>query len=135
MVLTDGSFHTVDSSDMAFQQAARLAMTEALPRCAPVLLEPVMALAILVPSEATAKVNVIVSSRRGQILGFDAREGWPGWDRVEVQIPEAEIADLVVELRSVTAGVGTFEAAFHHLAELSGREADQVTGTRQRARA
>ncbi|MEP9375654.1 elongation factor G [Aquabacter sp. CN5-332] len=133
VTLTDGSYHSVDSSDMAFQQAARIAMAEALPRCAPVLLEPVLAISIAAPSEATAKVNAIVSSRRGQILGFNGREGWTGWDVVEALIPEAEMADLIIELRSVTAGVGTFDASFHHLAELVGREAEQVVAARQQA--
>ena len=77
-----------------------------------------MAVEIAVPSDATAKINGIISSRRGQILGFDARPGWPGWDLVQAQIPEAEIQNLIVELRSATAGVGTFSAKFDHLAEL-----------------
>lgn len=126
VTLTDGSFHTVDSSDMAFRQAGRLAMSEGMPKCQPVLLEPVMAVEIAVPSEATARVNGMISQRRGQILGFDAREGWPGWDVVSAHIPEAEIEDLIVELRSATAGVGTYTARFDHLAELTGRLADQV---------
>ena len=79
-----------------------------------------------VPSEATAKVNTIVSQRRGQLLGFDARPGWPGWDVVQAMIPESEIKDLIVELRSATAGVGTFTTRFDHLAELTGRLADQA---------
>ncbi|MCC7253086.1 MAG: elongation factor G [Hyphomicrobium sp.] len=126
VTLTDGSYHTVDSSDMAFRQAGRLAMSEGLPKCQPVLLEPVMAVDISVPSEATARVNGMISQRRGQILGFDGREGWPGWDVVSAHIPEAEIEDLIVELRSATAGVGTYTARFDHLAELTGRLADQV---------
>jgi elongation factor G len=124
--LIDGSYHSVDSSDMAFRQAGRIAMNEGMPQCSPVLLEPVMAVEIAVPSEATAKVNSIVSSRRGQILGFDARPGWTGWDVVEAHIPEAEIQNLIVELRSATAGVGTFNATFDHLAELTGKIADNV---------
>jgi elongation factor G len=124
--LIDGSYHSVDSSDMAFRQAGRIAMNEGMPQCQPVLLEPVMAVEIAVPSEATAKVNSIVSSRRGQILGFDARPGWNGWDVVEANIPEAEIQNLIVELRSATAGVGTFNAKFDHLAELTGKVADNV---------
>jgi len=124
--LIDGSYHSVDSSDMAFRQAGRIAMNEGMPQCSPVLLEPVMAVEIAVPSEATAKANSIVSSRRGQILGFDARPGWTGWDVVEAHIPESEIQNLIVELRSVTAGVGTFNAKFDHLAELTGKIADHV---------
>ncbi|MGA7456921.1 MAG: elongation factor G, partial [Methyloceanibacter sp.] len=132
--LIDGSYHSVDSSDMAFRQAGRIAMTEGMPQCSPVLLEPVMAVEIAVPSEATAKINSIVSSRRGQILGFDARPGWPGWDLVEVHLPESEIQNLIVELRSATAGVGTFNAKFDHLAELTGKVADQVlAGKREKA--
>jgi elongation factor G len=124
--LKDGSYHSVDSSDMAFRQAGRLAMSEGMPKCAPVLLEPVMSVEIAVPSEATARINGIIPQRRGQILGFDAREGWPGWDVVKAQIPESEMDDLIVELRSATSGVGTYTAKFDHLAELTGRLADQV---------
>src|SRR3990170_2483844 len=128
--LIDGSYHSVDSSDMAFRRAGRIARSEGMPQCSPVLLEPVMAVEIAVPSDATAKINGIISSRRGQILGFDARPGWQGWDLVQAQIPEAEIQNLIVELRSATAGVGTFTAKFDHLAELTGKIADQVLASR-----
>ncbi|MEJ2226794.1 MAG: elongation factor G [Alphaproteobacteria bacterium] len=124
--LKDGSYHTVDSSDMAFRAAGRIAMNDGMPQCSPVLLEPVMAVDIAVPSDATAKVNAIISSRRGQILGFDAREGWSGWDVVQAHIPEAEMADVIIELRSATAGAGSYEARFDHLAELTGKLAEQV---------
>ncbi len=128
--LIDGSYHSVDSSDMAFRQAGRIAMNDGMPQCSPVLLEPVMAVEVAAPSESTAKVNSIVSGRRGHILGFDSRPGWPGWDVVQAQIPEAEIQNLIVELRSATAGVGTFSAKFDHLAELTGKAADQVLAGR-----
>jgi elongation factor G len=128
--LIDGSYHSVDSSDMAFRQAGRLAMAEGMPKCQPVLLEPIMAVEIAVPSEATARINSIVSSHRGQILGFDARPGWPGWDVVQAHIPEAEIQNLIVELRSATSGVGTFQAKLDHLAELVGKAADLVLAHR-----
>lgn len=124
--LKDGSYHSVDSSEQAFRAAGRLAMSEGMPQCSPVLLEPVMQVEIVTPSEATPKVNAIISSRRGQILGFDARPGWEGWDVVQAHMPEAEIRDLILELRSATAGVGTFTARFDHLAELTGKLADQV---------
>lgn len=128
--LKDGSYHTVDSSDMAFRTAGRIAMTEGMPECAPVLLEPIVAVEIYVPSDATAKINGIISSKRGQILGFDSRPGWEGWDAVNAQIPESEISNLIVEIRSATAGSGTFKAEFDHLAELTGRLADQVVEAR-----
>ncbi|MET3660968.1 elongation factor G [Aquamicrobium ahrensii] len=124
--LSDGSYHTVDSSDMAFQMAARLAMKEGMAACAPVLLEPVMKVEIFTPSDATARIIAIIPQRRGQILGYDAREGWPGWDRVEATMPQAEIGDLIIELRSATAGVASYVACFSHMAELTGRLADEV---------
>jgi elongation factor G len=126
VVLKDGSYHTVDSSDQAFRTAGRVAMVEGMPKCQPVLLEPVMSVKVTVPSEATAKANAIISSRRGQILGFNNREGWPGWDVVDAHIPEAEMHDLIIELRSATSGAGGYEAQFDHLAELTGKLADQV---------
>jgi elongation factor G len=133
--LVDGSYHTVDSSDMAFQLAGRLAIHEALPQCQPVLLEPIYEVEIVCPSEATAKMNGLMSGRRGQILGFDTRAGWDGWDVVRVQMPEAEIGDLIVEVRSATAGVGSFTFKFDHMAELVGRTADQVVAARKAAAA
>ncbi len=133
VTLLDGSYHSVDSSDMAFRQAGRIGMTEGMPKCSPVLLEPIMSVEITVPSEATARVNAIISQRRGQILGFDAREGWEGWDAVQAQIPAAEMDNLIIDLRSATAGVGTYTAKFDHLAELTGRLADQVLAAHKEA--
>ena len=124
--LSDGSYHNVDSSDMAFQMAARVGMKEGLAQCSPVLLEPIMRVEIATPSEATAKITALVPQRRGQILGFDARPGWPGWDVVEATMPQSEIGDLIVELRSATAGVASYKATFDHMADLTGRLADQV---------
>jgi elongation factor G len=126
VTLTDGSYHSVDSSDQAFKMAGILAMREGLPEARPVLLEPILKVKVAVPNDYTARVNAIVSGRRGQLLGYDARSGWTGWDVVEALIPESEIADLIIELRSATAGVGTFTADFDHMAELSGRLADDV---------
>ena len=135
VTLTDGSYHDVDSSDMAFRTAGRIGLVEALPQCEPVLLEPIHMVEIVCPSEATAKINAILSSRRGQILGFDAREGWPGWDLVRAMMPEAEIGNLIVEVRSATAGVGTFTFKFDHMAELTGKQADHIVATRKAAAA
>ena len=133
VVLTDGSYHSVDSSDMAFRQAGRLAMSEGMPKCAPVLLEPVQAVEIAVPSEANARINSIISQRRGQILGFDTREGWPGWDLIQAHIPASEMDNLIIDVRSATAGVGSFTAKFDHLSELSGRLKDQVLAASKQA--
>jgi elongation factor G len=133
VALIDGSYHTVDSSDMAFRTAGRIGITEGLPQCQPVLLEPIHLVEIVCPNEATAKINALMSSRRGQILGFDTREGWDGWDVVRAKMPEAEIGDLIVEIRSATAGAGTFTFKFDHMAELTGRTADQIIAARRAA--
>jgi elongation factor G len=133
VALIDGSYHTVDSSDMAFRTAGRIGIAEGLPQCQPVLLEPIDLVEIVCPSDATAKINALMSSRRGQILGFDTREGWDGWDVVRAKMPEAEIGDLIVEIRSATAGSGTFTFKFDHMAELTGRTADQIVAARRAA--
>ena len=133
VALVDGSYHTVDSSDQAFRTAGRIGIVEGLPQCQPVLLEPIHHVEIVCPSEATAKMNAILSGRRGQILGFDTREGWDGWDTVRAQMPEAEIGDLIIEVRSATAGVGSFIFKFDHMAELTGRTADQIIAARRAA--
>jgi elongation factor G len=131
--LIDGSYHTVDSSDQAFRAAGRIGIVEALPQCQPVLLEPIHSVEIVCPTEATAKINAILSGRRGQILGFDTREGWDGWDVVRALMPETEIGDLIIEVRSATAGVGGFSFKFDHMAELTGRTADQIIAARRAA--
>jgi elongation factor G len=134
VTLNDGSYHTVDSSDAAFQTAARIGMQEGMPQCAPVLLEPIVKVRIHVPNDATSKCNAVVSGRRGQLLGYDARPGWRGWDTVEAEMPQSEIGNLIIELRSLTQGVGTYEMEFDHLAELTGKTADQVVAARKAAK-
>ena len=126
VTLTDGSFHSVDSSDQAFKLAGQVAMREGMPKCDPVLLEPILRVDVAIPNEYTNKVLGLVSGRRGQILGFKAKEDWKGWDSVEAYMPQSEIHDLIIELRSISLGVGTYAWAYDHLAELTGRLADQV---------
>jgi elongation factor G len=130
--LADGSYHTVDSSDMAFQMAARIAMKDGMAQCAPVLLEPIMKVSVSTPSDNTARITALIPQRRGQILGYDARPGWPGWDVVEALMPQSEISDLIIELRSATAGVATFTAGFDHMAELTGRHADEIVAAQEK---
>jgi elongation factor G len=133
VALVDGSYHAVDSSDMAFRIAGRIGITEALPQCQPVLLEPIHMVEIVCPSDATTKINAILSGRRGQILGFDTRDGWEGWDAVRAMMPESEIGDLIIEVRSATAGVGSFTFKFDHMAELTGKPADQIVAAKRAA--
>jgi elongation factor G len=126
VTVTDGSYHSVDSSELAFRLAGRIAMQEALPQAVPYLLEPVQKLVVVTPSSAASKVSSAVASRRGQMLGMGPREGWTGWDRIEALIPEAELAGLEAELRSMSQGLASYEAEFDHLAELSGHLADKI---------
>ena len=136
VTLIDGQYHSVDSSEMSFKMAARIAMTEAMPKCKPVLLEPILKVTVAAPNEATSRIQRLISGRRGQLLGYDARTGWTGWDEVSALMPEAEVADMIVEIRSVTQGVGTWHATFDHLQELVGRTADRIVEeTKKRAAA
>jgi len=131
VTLFDGQFHSVDSSDQAFKTAGRLAMSEGMPHCQPVLLEPIYEVTISVPNEFTSKIHGLVSGRRGQILGFETKAGWDGWDDLKCQMPQSELQDLIIELRSLTFGVGTFQWRFDHLQELSGKLAERVIEERQ----
>lgn len=131
VTLTDGQHHAVDSSDMAFKKAAAQAMREGAPQCKPVLLEPLFEVNISLPNEFTSGLQRLVSGRRGQILGFDAKSGWDGWDEINVQLPQSEMHDLIIELRSMTMGVGTFEWRFERLQEFSGKEAERVISDRK----
>ena len=124
--LVDGSYHSVDSSELAFRLAGRIAMQEALSAAGPHLLEPMHKLTVVCPSNATSRITSAVAGRRGQMLGMGPRDGWTGWDRIEALIPEAELSGLEAELRSQSQGLATYEAEFDHLAELNGPLADKV---------
>ena len=126
VTLFDGQYHSVDSSEMSFKMAARIAMSEAMPKCKPVLLEPILKVTVAAPSDATSRIQRLITGRRGQLLGYDARTDWSGWDEVSALMPEAEVADMIVEIRSVTQGVGTYRTEFDHLQELVGRAADRI---------
>jgi len=118
VTLTDGSYHSVDSSEQAFKQAARLAMTEGVPKCQPLLLEPILNVTVSAPNEFTAKVLQLVSGHRGQILGYEPRPDWKAWDQVSANLPQGEMQTFIVELRSLTLGVGTFTGQYDHLQEV-----------------
>ena len=136
VTLFDGQYHSVDSSEMSFKMAARIAMSEAMPKCRPVLLEPILKVTVAAPNDSTPRIQRLISGRRAQLLGYDARDGWSGWDEVSALMPEAEIADMIVEIRSVTQGVGTFRTEFDHLQELVGRTAERIVEeTKKRAAA
>ncbi len=124
--LSDGSYHSVDSSEQAFKQAARLAMHEGMPQCQPVLLEPVLHVKVAAPNEFTAKVLQAVSGRRGQILGYEALSGWQSWDEIAAYLPQAEMQSFIIELRSLTLGVGFFHWQYDHLSEVPDKLAQTI---------
>lgn len=133
VTLVDGAFHAVDSSEMAFKTAASMAMREGMAKCAPVLLEPIYDVTVDAPSEHASRIQRILATHRGQVSAFEPRQGWPGWDRVQAQMPRAEMAELILELRAMTQGLGTFVGRFSHLQDLTGRTADEVVAARQEA--
>ncbi len=117
VTLVDGTFHAVDSSDMAFKSATRMAITEALAKAEPILLEPIDHVTVSVPNTFTAAAQRLLSGRRGQILGYMAQPGGLEWDDIEALTPAAELHDFIIELRSETMGLGSYRRRFDHLAE------------------
>lgn len=133
VTLNDGQFHSVDSNELSFKMATALALKEGLPRCAPVLLEPVLSVVISVPVDYTPKALQLISTRRGQILGYEGKEGWADWDEIRASIPQAEMHDLIVTLRSMTQGTGFFEWSYDHLQEVPDRLAQTIAGNHAEA--
>ena len=126
VTLTDGQFHTVDSNELSFKMATALALKEGLPNCNPVLLEPILAVTISVPSDATSKALQHISQKRGQILGYEAKIGWPGWDEIKAHLPQNETHDLIVSLRSMSQGTGFFTWTYDHLQEVPPKLAETL---------
>ena len=126
VTLLDGQTHSVDSSEMAFRTAGRLAIEEAMKAAGTILLEPIEKLVVYSPSPAASNVTSALTARRGQILGLGPREDWRGWERIEAYLPQSERQDLIAELRGLTQGLGAFEADFDHMSELHGRLAEDV---------
>jgi elongation factor G len=126
VTLTDGSHHSVDSSEQAFKQAARIAMTEGMVQCSPVLLEPVLEITVSVPNDFTSKALQLITGKRGQILGYDRIPDWHSWDRVTGYLPQAQMHDFIIELRSSTLGVGFFNWKEAHLQEVPDKLAQNI---------
>jgi elongation factor G len=124
--LIDGSFHSVDSSELAFRIAGRMAMGDALAQAAPYLLEPVAKVTVDTPGGTGSKAGSVLSSRRGQILGLSPHPDWARWERVEALLPEAALHGLDAELRSLSQGLAGYTAGYDHLAELGGKLAEDV---------
>jgi len=123
VTLFDGSYHDVDSSDMAFQIAGTMAMKAALDGAACVLLEPIMDVEVMVPGEFTGQVTGDINSRRGRIMGMDNKAKS---EVVKAQIPLAEMFKYASDLRSVTGGRGSYSMLFSHYSIVPPRMAQAV---------
>jgi elongation factor G len=131
VTLTDGSYHSVDSSELAFRTAGRIAMQEAMAAASPYLLEPIAHVTIETPGNATSRITSALASHRARVLGMIPRDGWSRWDTVEALVPEAELPAFQADLRSLSQGMATYRAEFDHMAEVTGRLAETIV---QRAR-
>lgn len=114
--LYDGSFHTVDSSELAFKVAASIAIREAVKNARPCILEPIMEITVTVPEECMGDITGDFTSRRGRILGIEA--AGPGRQLVRAQAPEAEVLRYSSVLRGKTGGRGSYEVFFSHFDEV-----------------
>lgn len=126
VTLLDGSYHEVDSSDMAFRMAAIFAFREGAPKGRPVLLEPIMKVEVVIPEDHTGDVLGQINSRHGSVLGMDPRPGKAHAIRAEV--PLAEMFGYATELRSSTKGRGVFTMEFDHYAPVSEAVMKKITG-------
>ncbi len=107
VILYDGAYHDVDSSEQSFKTAAGMGVRDALPKCGPVVLEPIVRVNVTVPSSYTSTVIQQLTGKRGQILGMNPA-GKPGFDVVEADVPQVELSRYITELRTATQGLGTY---------------------------
>lgn len=124
IALFDGKEHPVDSSEMAFKIAARGALREAMKKCGPVLLEPIMKLRVFIEDQYLGDVLSDLSGKRGRVLGQDQLGG--GIMQIDALVPQAELLRYAIDLRSLTAGTGSFEVEFDHYDPVSGKIADDI---------
>ncbi len=113
--LFDGSFHDVDSDEMSFKMAAIIAMREGLQKSHPIILEPIAEVKVIVPSAHTSGVLSQITGRRGHILGYGPSETRAGWDEVSAHVPQGELWDYIIELRTLSHGLGYYTWQFDHL--------------------
>ena len=123
MRVFDGSYHSVDSSEMAFKLAGSIAMKQALEQAGPVLLEPIMLVTASVPDESVGDVMGDLSSRRGRPLGTEAAGGMT---EVKAEVPMAEMLSYAPDLRSITGGQGEFTMEFLRYEEIPAHLAQKV---------
>jgi elongation factor G len=132
VTLVDGKFHTVDSSDMAFQLAGSLALKEAAAAGGVVLLEPIVEVEVVVPESYTGDIMGDLNSKRAKIQGMESAGA--GKQRVKALVPQAEVARYAIDLRSMTGGRGAFTMRFSHYEEVPTHLADRIVAEAQKAK-
>ena len=130
--LVDGKFHTVDSSDMAFQIAGSLALKEAVDQAGVVLLEPIVELEVIVPESYTGDIMGDLNSKRAKIGGMESAGA--GKQRVKAMVPQAEVARYSIDLRSMTGGRGAFTMRFSHYEEVPSHLAERIIAEANKAK-
>jgi elongation factor G len=128
----DGSFHNVDSSDMAFQLAGILGFQAAAAKANPVILEPVSAVEIVVPEEYMGDVISDLNGKRGRIMGMEQIGG--GKQRIKATVPQSEMLRYAIDLRSIARGRGMFKAEFSHYEEVPAHTAQQIIEQAKKAK-
>ncbi len=124
--LIDGSFHPVDSSDLAFQMAGSIAFKDGVEKCKPTLLEPIVEMEVVVPDDNMGDVIGDLNSRRGRVLGMEPYEEKKGYQRIKALVPEAEILEYAPSLRSITGGKGFFKYKFSTYEEVPQQIAEKI---------
>lgn len=129
VTLYDGSYHPVDSSEMAFKIAASMAFKKAMEKANPVLLEPIMNVEVTVPEQFMGDIMGDLNGKRGRILGMEPKEG--GLQLIKAQVPLAEMSDYAIALKSITQGRGNFKMEFSHYEEVPARLAEEIIEKRR----
>lgn len=124
--LFDGSYHPVDSNEISFKLAAKLAYKEGLPKANPVLLEPIGTLTVSVPKDMVGDIMGDLNKRRGHVMGMNPDEDRPGYTLVEAEAPESEMTDYTIALRAMSQGRGKYNFVFARYDEVPGSEAQKI---------
>ncbi len=128
VALVDGSFHAVDSSEMAFKISGSMAFKKGAKECNPILLEPIMGMTIKMPKECVGDVIGDLNGRRGRVMGMDSEAKC---EVINAQVPMAEIQRYALDLTSITGGRGHFSTEFSHYEEVPAQLADKIIGAAQ----
>ena len=124
--LFDGSYHAVDSNELSFKLAAKIAYKEGLPKAGPVILEPVVSLTVRIPEQIVGDVIGDLNKRRGKILGMNPDEANNVFTIVEAEVPQSEMMDYTIALRAMSQGRGAFDMEFARYEEAPANVAQTI---------